>query len=150
MQKPFSSTALTMWLGFWVLFLLPFWVLPSMWKSFRIFSVWFVFSNSLNWVWYVCRYVGSSMAKARWMVLVAGGFFMFGKYCCSCCLCSLVKRAISTKSSAPATMAKKEMPIISFRGYLIFPCWRMSAWLIIFRFSKMLFMGFCFCVLYAI
>ena len=77
---------------------------------------------------------------------------MFGKYCCSCCCCwcSLAKRAISTKSFAPAVMAKKEMPIISCSWYFIFPCWRVSAWLIIFRFSKMLFMGFCFCVLCAI
>jgi hypothetical protein len=40
--------------------------------------------------------------------------------------------------------------MISFSLYLIFPCWCVSAWLIIFRFSKMLFMGFCFCVLFAI
>ncbi len=55
------------------------------------------------------------------------GFSFFSlKYCCSSCFRSFAKRAISTQSSAFAAMAMKVMPKISFRRYLVFPCWRVS------------------------
>ena len=59
------------------------------------------------------------------------------KYCFSSVLCSFAKRAISTQLSAFAAMAKNAIPVILFRGYLIFLFWRKSDWFIIFRSSKM-------------
>jgi hypothetical protein len=92
----------------------------------RIFSPSPLFSRLLNCFWKDCKYLGDGIVKVRYMVSWAGMScfsvnIVFGSVWCSC-----VKLAMSTQSSALAVMAKKAMPIILFRGYLVLPCWRVS------------------------
>ena len=85
------------------------------------------------------------MAKARVRVSCEGVVWCWGKICCSCLWCTSAKAAMSTKSSAPAVMAKNAIPMISFRGYFVFPFCLRSAWFVSFRFSSISLMCVRFC-----
>jgi len=148
MQNPCSLMMLTMWLGFWSLVWVPFWVLPSMEKSLRIFSPSLLFSISLKSCSRLSKYFLSIMVKARWMVSCDGMPFFRGMSVCRVCWCSSAKCCISTKLFALPIVANSARATMWFSWCFIFPCWRVSVLFMMVRFCRKLFvvLGCVFCM----